>query len=81
MHIVLILLALSLSIGNIPERRVVAEWEPAIGTMIRWPVGIPSDLVVELASEDILYVLVQNTNQQSSALNSFINWGVNTSPN
>ena len=79
MHIVLILLALSLSIGNIPERRVVAEWEPAIGTMIRWPVGIPSDLVVELASEDILYVLVQNTNQQSSALNSFINWGVNTS--
>jgi len=63
----------------IPERRVVAEWEPALGTMIRWPLGIPSDLVVELANEDILYVLVETNNQQNQATNSFNNWGVNLS--
>ena len=47
--------------------------------MIRWPLGIPSDLVVELASDDILYVLVENNFQQNSALNNFNQWGVNTS--
>ena len=50
---------LCLSFSQIPEKRVVAEWEPAIGTMIRWPLGIPSDLVVELASDNIVYVLTE----------------------
>ena len=63
--------------SEIPEKRVVAEWEPALGTMIRWPLGIPSDLVVELAIDDFLYVLVETNNQQNQALNSFNNWGVN----
>ena len=67
---------LSLTI-DIPDRRVVAEWESALGTMIRWPLGIPSDLVVELASDDILYVLVETDSQQIQARNSFNNWGVN----
>ena len=31
--------------AEIPEYRVVAEWDPALGTLIRWPLGIPSDLV------------------------------------
>ena len=70
-------LFLTLLHSQIPERRVVAEWEPALGTMIRWPLGIPSDLVVELAVDDILYVLVENTNQENQARNSFNNWGVN----
>ena len=51
--------------AQIPDYRVVAEWEPALGTMIRWPLGIPSDLVVELASDDILYVLVETNNQEN----------------
>ena len=67
----------SLSYSEIPDRRIVAEWEPAIGTMIRWPLGIPSDLVVELASDDILYVLVETSNQENQARNNFNNWGVN----
>tara|TARA_Y100001970_G_scaffold34881_1_gene43134 strand:+ start:6993 stop:8468 length:1476 start_codon:yes stop_codon:yes gene_type:complete len=45
--------------------------------MIRWPLGIPSDLVVELASEDILYVLVETNNQQNQAIANFNNWGIN----
>lgn len=72
------LLLLSFLLSEIPERRVVAEWEPALGTMIRWPLGIPSNLVVELASDDIIYVLVENANEQNQANNSFNNWGVNS---
>ena len=63
--------------SQIPDKRIVAEWEPALGTMIRWPLGIPSDLVVELASDDILYVLVENAFQENSATSSFDSWGVN----
>ena len=65
--------------SNIPEERVIAEWEPALGVMIRWPLGIPLDLVNELASDDILYVLVENGFQENSATNSFNNAGVNLS--
>ena len=61
----------------IPERRIVAEWEQALETMIRWPLGIPSDLVIKLASENILYVLVETNNQQNQVTNSFNYWGVN----
>ena len=60
----------------IPDRRVVSEWEPALGTMIRWPLGIPSDLVIELATDAIIYVLVETNNQQSQATSSFNNWGI-----
>ena len=63
--------------SDIPEQRVVAEWEPALGTMIRWPLGIPMDLVVELASDDIIYVLVENSFEENVARNSFNNSGVN----
>ena len=77
-NIILILFSTFL-LSNIPDYRVVAEWEPAIGTMIRWPLGIPSDLVVELASDDVLYVLVESNWQQNSATNNFENWGVNLS--
>ena len=75
---ILFLVVLSFSIkASIPDYRVIAEWESAIGTMIRWPLGIPSDLVVELASESILYVLIETNSQQNQAINSFNNWGVN----
>ena len=65
------------TVSAIPDKRVVAEWESALGTMIRWPLGIPSSLVVELATDDIVYVLVETNNQQNQALNNFNSWGVN----
>jgi len=58
------------------ERRMVAEWEPALGTLIRWPLGIPSDLVIELARDDSLFVLVENPEMQSYAVEQFLSWGV-----
>ena len=58
-------------LSNIPDKRVVAEWEPALGTMIRWPLGIPMGLVTELASDDIIYVLVENLETFSYFVFSF----------
>jgi len=73
----LIIILLTLLYSEIPDRRVVAEWEPALGTIIRWPLGISTRLVIELANEDILYVLVETNNQQNQATNSYNSWGVN----
>jgi len=56
--------------------RMCAEWEPAFGTLIRWPLGIPSSLVIELASDDILYVLVETAGEESSASSTFSSWGI-----
>ncbi len=59
--------------------RKVAEWEPAFGTLIRWPLGIPSTFVMELAADDSLYVLVENQSQENSARSAFVSWGVDLS--
>ena len=59
------------------QRRMVAEWEPAFGTLIRWPLGIPGELVAELALDDSLYVLVENPGQQAQATATFQSYGVN----
>ena len=64
-------------LSDIPDKRVVAEWEPALGTMIRWPLGIPMGLVTELASDDIIYVLVENSFEENIARSSFSSAGVN----
>ena len=73
----LFLLFIALCFNSIPNKRVVAEWETSLGTMIRWPLGIPSELVIELAEENIIYVLVETNYQQGQATNSFNNWGIN----
>jgi agmatine/peptidylarginine deiminase len=57
--------------------RMIAEWEPALGSLIRWPLGIPSELVVALAEDDSLYILVEDSNAQQQAISSFSAWGVN----
>ena len=72
----IVYLLLSFLIPEVPNYRVVAEWEPALGTMIRWPLGIPPELVSELAEDDMLYVLVENTNQENSARNNFNSWAI-----
>jgi len=72
----LTLLLFAILLSDIPDKRVVAEWEHALGTMIRWPLGIPQSLVVELAADDIIYVLVETSSQQNQATNSFNNLGI-----
>ncbi|MCC6407351.1 MAG: agmatine deiminase family protein [Planctomycetes bacterium] len=56
--------------------RVIAEWEPAVGTLITWPLGIPSSLVVELAEDDQLFVIVKDAAGQSAAAAAFAGWGI-----
>ncbi|HMI79614.1 MAG TPA: agmatine deiminase family protein [Ferruginibacter sp.] len=60
--------------GN--NNRVAAEWEPALGTMIVWPLCLPSKLVIELAKDDHLYTLVVNDSAKKEAQQWFGKWGI-----
>jgi agmatine/peptidylarginine deiminase len=60
--------------GN--DRRVIAEWEPAAGTLIAWPLEIPDALVVELAKDDEIYVLVSSEDAGQEARRKIIALGV-----
>ena len=78
------LIAAAVWLGVLPEAsaqpvapiRVIAEWEPAIGTLIRYPLGIPQSLVVELAQDDLLFVLVTGPSVESQARATFNSWGI-----
>ncbi|MFZ1847150.1 MAG: hypothetical protein WAU12_09580, partial [Saprospiraceae bacterium] len=63
------------------SNRVAAEWEPALGTMIVWPLSIPYKLVVELANDNHLYTLVQNDSTKAIALKWYTAWGIDPSKN
>ena len=56
--------------------RFVGEFEPMQGVLIRYPLGIPESLVVQLADNCHLYCIVSSS-YQSSAQSSFQNAGVN----
>ena len=58
--------------------RFVAEFEPMQGVMIRYPLGIPTSLVVQLANNCQVYCIVSSS-YQSSAQSSFQSAGVNMS--
>jgi agmatine/peptidylarginine deiminase len=58
------------------EPRFVAEFEPMQGVMIRYPLGIPTSLVVQLADNCQVYCIVSSS-YQSQAQNSFQSAGVN----
>ena len=36
----------------VPGLRVAAEWEPALGAVIGWPLALPEQLLVDIAKED-----------------------------
>ena len=56
--------------------RNIAEFEPMQGVLIRYPFGISTSLIREMAEDVIIYCLV-STNSQNSAYNSMNNAGVN----
>ena len=58
--------------------RFVAEFEPMQGVMIRYPLGIPTSLVVQLANNCHVYCIVSSS-YQSSAQSAFQSAGVNMS--
>ena len=60
------------------EPRFVAEFEPMQGVMIRYPLGIPESLVVQLSNNCHVYCIVSSS-YQNQAQNSFQSAGVNMS--
>lgn len=58
--------------------RFVAEFEPMQGVMIRYPLGIPTNLVAQLSNNCHVYCVVSSSSQ-SSAQSDFQNAGVNMS--
>ena len=56
--------------------RNIAEYEPMQGVLIRYPFGISTSLIREMAEDVVVYCLV-SSNQQNSAYNSMNNAGVN----
>ena len=57
--------------------RPVAEFEPASQVLIRYPLGIPVSLVVQLANTAQVICLVSSSSTQTAATNAFLNAGVN----
>tara|TARA_B100002051_G_C16745729_1_gene647485 strand:+ start:2657 stop:3922 length:1266 start_codon:yes stop_codon:yes gene_type:complete len=56
--------------------RSIAEYEPMQGVLIRYPFGISTSLIREMAEDVIIYCLV-SSGLQNSAYNSMNNAGVN----
>ena len=56
--------------------RNIAEFEPMSGVLIRYPFGIPIDLIEEMSQDITIYCLVSSS-QENSAYNSMASGGVN----
>ena len=52
------------------------EWEPSEGVIIRYPLGIPIELIVELSEDLIVYTIVSGY-LHSNAVSYYISSGVN----
>lgn len=61
-----------------PSPRLVAEWEPAKGVLVRYPLGLPYNLLADISQHGKLYVIV-SSGDQSSCHSSLSNNGVNMS--
>jgi agmatine deiminase len=58
--------------------RNCAEWEPASGVLIRYPLGLPYNLLRDFDDDVTLHVIVSST-YQSTAIANFVANGVDTS--
>lgn len=54
------------------------EFEPATGIMVRWPLGVPYDFLVDVSNNSELWVIV-SSGQQASAQSALTSAGVNMS--
>lgn len=53
------------------ERRSAAEWEPAVGVLITWPLALPRELVEALARDTIVHVVVADEARERDARSTF----------
>jgi agmatine/peptidylarginine deiminase len=54
-----------------------SEWEPSQGVIIRWPLGIPLDLVAAYSEHLVVVTIVSSSYYQSQAETSYSSAGVN----
>ncbi len=57
--------------------RQIAEFEPMYGGLIRYPLSIPTSLVVEMSQDAMVVVIASSQSQANSATSQFNNAGVN----
>ena len=55
---------------------MAAEWEPALGTLITWPLSLPYKLVIELAKDNKLYIMVADDAGQKQAVIWLSKWNI-----
>lgn len=67
LSLILVSLLLLLLAPLCAQNRMIAEWEPMQGVLIRHPFGIPLSLVRSLADHDTVYILVQDATAQDQA--------------
>ncbi len=60
------------------NKRVAAEWEPAIGTIVVWPLDLPHKLIIELANDAKLYTMVPNQEEIAVAKEWYTKWGIDS---
>lgn len=60
-----------------PGIRQCAEWEPVTGALVRYPFGLPYNLLREIAEEIELWVLVASSSEQNTCYNNLNSNGVN----
>lgn len=54
-----------------------AEWEPMSGVLIRYPFGIPINLIAEMSEDVEVKTIVANTSQMNTVLSQYSAGGVN----
>lgn len=61
------------------KRRIAAEWEPAVGVMVAYPISLPRALVCELAKDTQLHLLCPDSDEEvENAKKLLEKWGVDT---
>ncbi|MBW6515939.1 MAG: agmatine deiminase family protein [Candidatus Cloacimonetes bacterium] len=58
------------------EPRYIAEWEPMQGVLIRYPVGLPYNLISAFSNDTKVYTIISSANL-STAMTNYSNNGVN----
>ena len=63
------------------ENRLAAEWEPALGVLVTWPLSVPYKLIIELAKDSHLFTLVENDSAKKEVSKWYEAWGIDTTKN
>lgn len=58
------------------SRRVIPEWEPALGAVLPWHYRIPRELIRSVAENDHAYIMVTNSSEVNDVVATMTAWGI-----